>query len=350
MDERDPNTESTSPPDDEEFVRHLLEMAGPRPPVPQEDLDAITESARAAWRSQVQGSAAHLSRRRFPTFALPLAATLAVALGLAAWWLSSRGILGPAAAPRTVATVESVTGSVLVETAAHGPRAITAGEPLPLGASLSSGGAKPGRVSLRLTGGATVRLDVETRLRFVSAAALDLERGAVYVDSGSGRQRAAIEIRTPVGTARELGTRFAVRILESARPALLVRVRDGAVLARQRGRSYLTPAGQQLLLRSDGTAERRAAPSHGPEWDWVLEASPGFDIESRSLRDFLDWVSRETGWRIAYADPSLADSAPGIHLHGSIGNLRPDRAPFAVLPGAGLEGEAVDGELRIRRR
>jgi ferric-dicitrate binding protein FerR (iron transport regulator) len=203
---------------------------------------------------------------------------------------------------------------------------------------------------LRLAGGPTVRLDIQTRLRFVSAAALELERGALYVDSGSGSRHAAIEIRTPVGTARDIGTRFAVRVLDATKPALIVRVRDGEVLTRHRGHSYLTPAGQELLLRRDGTTERRAASPHGPEWDWVLEASPGFDIEGRSLREFLDWVSSETGWRIVFADPGLADSAAGILLHGSIGNLRPDRAPFAVLPGAGLEGEVVDGTLVVRRR
>ena len=35
----------------------------------------------------------------------------------------------------------------------------------------------------------------------------------------------------------------------------------------------------------------------------------------------------------------LAAAAEGITLHGSLGDLRPDQAPFAVLPGAGLDGE-----------
>lgn len=355
MDERDPKTEPTSLPDEEELVRRLLEMAGPRPPVPQEDLDAITESARAAWRTQVRRRTAPPAprpRRPLRTFALPLAAALAVAVGLVWWWLTSQGLHGPGGVPPMVAEVEAVTGSVLLEAAAHEPRAIAAGEPIPLGTALrSAGGGEPGRASLRLAGGATVRLDVDTRLRFVSAAALELERGALYVDSGSGpRQRAAIEIRTPVGTARDIGTRFAVRLVDHQTPALLVRVRDGAVLTRHHGHTYLTPAGQELLLRRDGTSERRATSPHGPEWDWVLEASPGFDIEGRSLQQFLDWVARETGWRIVFADRGLADSAADIVLHGSIGDLRPDRAPFAVLPGAGLEGEVEDGTLRVRRR
>jgi hypothetical protein len=81
----------------------------------------------------------------------------------------------------------------------------------------------------------------------------------------------------------------------------------------------------------------------------VLEAAAGFEIEGQTLQDLLDWVARETGWQVRFADAELAASAKEIVLHGGIGNLRPDQAPFAVLPGAGLEGELSRGVLTIRR-
>ena len=349
MDELDPKTEGISPPDEEESVRRLLEMAGPRPPIPQEDLDAISNAARFAWQMQVrQQAAARAQRRHLPprTLLLPLAAALAVAIGLALWWALRDSRVLPAAA-----WVEAVAGPVHLGSEAG---EMAKGDPVPLGVALRSGhGDAPGRAVLRLAGGTTVRLDTDTRLRFVSAAALELERGAVYVDTGSARpspSRTAIEVRTALGTARDVGTRFAVRIMDSASGVLLVRVRDGAVLTESGGRAYLTPAGQELALRRDGRAERSPLALHGSEWGWVLEASPGFDIEGRSLQELLAWVSRETGWQIRFADEGLAASAEGIVLHGSIGDLRPDRAPFAVLPGAGLEGELQGGTLIVRRR
>jgi len=329
MDERDQTTDGALPPDDEEIVRGLLTMAGPRPPIPQEDLDAISGAARSAWRTQV--------RRRAPAHRavwMSLAAALAVALGIAWWWTSRE-----ARVPVPVARVEAVVGPVRLENS----RWIAKGDAIPLGTTLHS---STGRAALRLAGGATVRLDVQSQLSFVSTSALDLERGALYVDTGSGRP--SIEVRTPLGTARDIGTQFAIRLEGST--ALRVRVREGSVLTQQHGRTYLTPAGQELLLRHDGTSERRNVAAHGPEWEWVLEASPGFDIEGRSLQEFLDWVSRETGWQIRYADNGLVESAAKIVLHGSIGKLRADRAPFAVLPGAGLDGRLEDGTLVIRRR
>jgi hypothetical protein len=343
MEEKDQKIDGNSPLEEEEIVRGLLEMAGPRPPLPQEDLDAIAEAARSAWRTQVRQRAAYRPRR---AAVLALAAALIVAVGLVWWWVSRapRGSAG--VPPPTVARVEAVTGPVQLEAEGQESRAITKGEPIPPGALLSSG---DGRAALRLAGGATVRLDTETRLRFASAAVLALERGAVYVDTGSGSQpRTPLEVRTPLGVARDVGTRFAVRIVDAERTALLVRVRDGAVLTEQRGRAYRTRAGEELVLHHDGRSERREVTAHGPAWEWVLEASPGFDIEGRTLREFLDWVSRETGWRVRYADVGLADSTAKIVLHGSIGDLRADRAPFAVLPGAGLEGKLEDGTLVVR--
>lgn len=334
MDERDRKT------GEEETVRQLLDAAGPRPPIPQEDLDAISAAARTAWREQVRRRAPE--RRPLRAIAWAMAAALAVAVGLALWWGSRREPLPP-----IVARIETLTGPVTIETEANEPRGIAQGEPIPLGASLRS--TRLGRASLRLAGGTTVRLDTETRVRFASAALLDLERGALYVDTGSGPQpRTPIEVRTSVGTARDIGTQFAVRLVSGS--ALLVRVRDGAVLTEQRGRTFLTRAGQELKLSRDGTSERREVALSGSDWEWVLAAAPGFDIEGRTLREFLGWVSRETGWRIDFADAGLAASAGGIVLHGSIGELRPDQAPFAVLPGAGLEGKIEDGALVVRQR
>jgi ferric-dicitrate binding protein FerR (iron transport regulator) len=322
MDEWHPRTD----PDEEEAVRRLLEMAGPRPPIPQEDLDAISAATRSAWQTQVRRRVP--ARRPLRAFAVGLAAALAVAVGLALWWAAHRP-------SPTVAWVEEVAGPIYLES-----RAVSEGAPIPLGAAIRS----VGRASLRLSDGATVRLDLESRLRFVSAAVLELERGGLYVDTGRGPR--SIEVRTSLGRVQDIGTQFALRVSGTA---LVVRVRDGAVRTEHRGRTWLTQAGQELVLRRDGRSEIRAVASYGPEWEWVLETSPGFDIEGRSLQELLDWVSRETGWRIVL-DERLADSASRIVLHGSLGELRPDQAPFAVLPGAGLEGELEDGTLTVRPR
>ncbi len=349
MDERDQMPDPTPPLADDAEVRRLLEAAGPRPPVPEEDLAAIAAGARWAWEAQVRRQA---KRRRWPARAVvawaALAAMLVLSLGLG-WWLASR----QEAAPAMVAQVEALTGPVRLELEGKPARRLAVGESIPHGAVLrtGSGGGEPAsRASLRLAGGATLRVDVATRLRFAAADLVDLRAGAVYADTGpNGEAGAALAVRTALGTARDVGTQFAVRLEAAAPAAMRVRVRDGAVVVERAGRSYRTATGQELVLQEDGAVRRLAVPAYGPGWEWVMAAGTGFEIEGRSLRELLDWVARETGWQVRFADPGLAAAAERILLHGDPGPLRPDEAPFLVLPGAGLEGELQNGELTVRR-
>lgn len=357
MTDHDPRAESAAREAEEQRVRELMERAGPRPEIPAQELERITAAARESWREAVRGRRGEAAvRSKTWPWALPLAAVLAVALGVAAWWWSR-----PAGGPvPEVARLERATGTVRMENAGAARETVEEGGVIPAGAVLRVEGGEagaPSRAALRLIaekradgsgGGAALRLDAGTRLRLVSARVFDLERGAVYADTGSAGS-GALEVRTPLGTARDLGTRFALRLLEGPERALEVRVRDGAVAVEQAGATHIAAAGEELTLHQDGETLRRKMAVHGPEWDWVLEAAPRFTVEGKSLRELLDWVARETGWTYRFEDAELAASADEIILHGSLGGVRPDQAPFAVLPGAGLEGELDDGTLIVRR-
>jgi ferric-dicitrate binding protein FerR (iron transport regulator) len=270
---------------------------------------------------------------------LPLAALLALALGLGAWWALSRG-----AALAPVARVEAVRGTLTGGGAGSAGQALAAGAAVERGTRLcTAGGAS--RARLRLAGGAELRLDGGTCLRADAEERVALLRGGVYAETGgdAGRGGRGLAVDTPYGTVRDVGTRFAVRLLAEA---VAVAVREGAVVVGDRHRAE---AGEGLVLRRGGAVERRAVSPWGPEWSWVIETAGGFAIEGRTLADFLDWVARESGWRLRYADPGLAADAEEIVLHGDLGTLRPDEAPFVVLPGAGLDGRLADGVLIVSR-
>jgi len=351
MPEREPRADRPTPVDDEAPVRGLIEGAGPRPPIPAEDLEAIAAAARSAWRMQVdrhrRPAAAAPRRRPTPALALALAASLAAVLGLGWWWASTRA---PAAAA-TVARVETASGPVRVAAGPGEARELAAGDELPAGATLTTagpGGAGPGHASLALAGGPTVRLAAGTELRLASAAALELVRGELYAASGADQgNSAALEVRTPLGTARDVGTRFTVAVLGPTAEALRVRVRDGAVVVERDGESHRAAQGEELVVRRGGGVARREIATHGDPWAWVLDAAPPFT--GGTLADLLRWTERETGWRVRFEEPGLAEEAERIVLYGGVGDLRPDEAPLAVLPGAGLEGEVADGVLSIRR-
>lgn len=340
--------------DDEARVRDLLETAGARPELPGEDLEAIVAAARSEWEVRwgggegPRGGAA--SRRRWVAAAAVLAATLVVAVGVAWWWQGARSA---GEAPAVVARAERVVGPVQVASGESDLRVIAAGDPMAAGAWIHTGGAGVGplgRLSLRLASGTTVRVDAGSRLRLVSTGVLDLERGAVYVDTGAAQAGGGgIEVRTPLGTARNVGTQFVVRTVGGAEGSVRVQVRQGAVEVDRGRATYRAGPGDELVIRGEGPVERREVSPHGRHWEWVIEAAPPFELEGRTLEELLDWVSRETGWRVLFEDDALAASAGEIVLHGSLGELRADEAAFTILPGAGLEGELWGGALVVRR-
>jgi ferric-dicitrate binding protein FerR (iron transport regulator) len=317
MDEHDYTPEGASLSVEEEAVARLLAEAGSRPPIPPEDLAAISAAARSAWQMEVRRRAAARRRRAsWTVVSVAAAALLALAVGFA-WWSG--------ALSRGPAWIE----------AANGPLQLT-----------WENGAwrKVSRGTAVLPGVATLRLEGGTRARFTAASTLELAAGAVYFDSGPANASHLV-VETAYGTARDVGTRFEVRLAE----AMVVRVRDGRVSVASHGLSQVAAAGQQLVLHEDGRVERREIAPYGPGWEWVLAAAGPFAVEGRTVPELLDWVTRETGWQVRYADEELAAKAREIVLHGRMGTLRPDQAPFVLLPGAGLEGKLHGDTLEIRR-
>ena len=326
---------------EEETVRKLLADAGPRPSIPDEDLAAITEAARAVWHRRYGEGRAPV-RRAWWWGGLAAAAALAVALGLA-WWLRT---LEPPPETPLVASVEVLTGTVRMwKPGGEGPVPLppgALGRPLPAGAELETGDA--GHLALRMAGG-SVRLDAGTRIRLSSAKSIDLERGAVYVDSGAAP--GAMAVQAPNGLFQDIGTQFEVRIEgEGARAVTRLRVREGHVALQRPDGPVVTGVGEELVLHADGRIDRAQATIYGPEWDWVLQTAPRLDIEGVKVRAYLDWLGRETGWQIEFADQKAAALSDSTVLHGSIEHLSPAETPGVVLASCGL-GHRVSGGRMI---
>jgi len=348
--ERVPPGPETNGEDHEAEVRRLLERSGSRPEIPEEDLASITAAARATWRQQVAEPA--LSRRRWP---LALAAVLVAALGAALWWsgVEVGSFISPSSTE--VAEAQRIWGTASVE-GEQGTEPVVQGQSLVAGSLIATteDGAgtndKGNRIALLLEEGTSLRLDQGTRLRLLSATEFELEAGALYVDTGL-EERPAVTVHTPYGDVTDIGTQFSVRVPAAShdQEPLQVRVREGEVQVAAAGDIREVLAGTELLLTADGVGSSREISSYGPEWEWILDAAPHFDVEGMKLTDFLTWVSRETGWDVRIEDPSLAAAAEATILHGTTGSLRPDRAALAALTGAGLRGEVEDGTLIIRR-
>jgi hypothetical protein len=313
---------------EEDAVRKLLEDAGPRPAPPEEDIAAIRETAQVEW-SRRYGAGAKRRRPRLPWLGVAAALVLA-GIGLV-WWTRAR----PAATATSVASIERVGRAA--------PWKV--GSTFVAGSVLATDARTPGRVTLRMRGGASVRLDVGTEVRLASATVIELHRGGLYVDSGVAPRRAEeVAVRAGKGLFRPAGTQFQLRV-ENGETTL--RVREGRVAMDRPQGSVVANAGEELVARGSGDVVRRRVAVSGPDWDWVAEAAPMLAIEGVKAREFLSWLGRETGLRIEVADAETADVADSCVLHGSIDQLTLADAPGVVLSSCGLGHRVSNGALVV---
>jgi ferric-dicitrate binding protein FerR (iron transport regulator) len=208
--------------------------------------------------------------------------------------------------------------------------AVIAGADVHAGAILDT--SDTGRMAVALGPGISLRMDVDSRIVMSGERAVRLERGAVYIDATAGK-KGPVVVQTPHGDVRDIGTQFEVRARGSS---FGVRVREGEILINRDGAEMTARAGEGLHVDSDGRYVRTAIPIFGPEWAWTTTIAPPFQLEGVTVRQFLDWVAREQGWRWRFADSDTERLAAGIVTHGSLEGYTPDEALDIVLPTCGL--------------
>ena len=316
----------------------MLRLAGPREPAPADRMRRVRAVVHAEWRGHIR------ARSRRITIAWWIGALASAALVLIAMGFSVRDTTVVEGPP--LATVEALSGAVHLSRSPSGRPAelallqvgdrVRAGE----GVETTSGGL----AALRLSGGASVRVDRGTRVRILSDTTLGLDGGAIYIDSGGREGERAIEVRTTLGVVRDIGTRFEVRLTASS---LRVRVRTGLVRVSQSLQSHEANAGDELTLDGRGSLARRTTPVYGLDWAWVTTIAQPFELEGRSLGDFLDWISGENGWQLRYESTSTENMAQAAILRGSVRGLAPQEALAAVLPVSGAWFRLENGELHV---
>lgn len=270
-------------PDD---VARLIRLAGRRSAVPEEVAARVRAAAREHWQSGLR----HRARTRFLWTAGALAAAASIVLAIA--WSLLRG--GAPVEGREIATGEGR------------------------------------RVVVRLASGHSVRLDESSKIRVLGRAALALDRGAVYVDSG-GRASQPLRLETPFGEVRETGTRYEVRLEADS---LRIRVHEGSVTLVAEGGLYPVGALSELEIDGRGAVTTLAVPR---------------SIEGLTARAFLDRIAREGGWTLEFASEEAARIAAETRIQGDVSGMTPEQALEAVLPTCGLTHRLEDSRLIVDR-
>jgi ferric-dicitrate binding protein FerR (iron transport regulator) len=165
----------------------------------------------------------------------------------------------------------------------------------------------------------------------------------VYVDNATS---APLEVVTATATARDLGTQFEVRY---DRGSYRLSIREGSVLLLRRGGSEARgAAGEEIRFAGSGPLRvGRVAPDDS-RWRWVEDVAPPPDIDGKPVQVLLDWVARETGRQVRFADAEVARMASRTTLHGTIRRLAPLEALEVMLATTDLAHQVLpDGTILI---
>jgi ferric-dicitrate binding protein FerR (iron transport regulator) len=323
--ERERDTEA------ERALKELFSHAEPRLQPPAADAEEIRRAVHAEWDA--------VTRRRVWRNRAGFAAAASVLLAAAIW---VGGGLNPASPPPAVASVERALGTVGGSAAAR----VAVGETLVAGSMLSTGA---GQVALRLASGGSLRVGPQSEIVLTGANAAELVAGVLYFDSEDRRSGVEFAVTTKIGTVRDVGTQFLVRLGDDG-SQLDVGVRDGRIALVTSAESGTAGAGERLVA-SDRAATIRREPmaTFGSEWEWAEKLAPPFDIDGRTIGDLLAWVAAQTGRTVVFTDPA-AERLAGEHvLRGSI-DLEPLQKLSAALATTDLEAALEDGRVLVGMR
>ena len=317
--------------DDEEATQALLKLAGSRPGPSAERAARVRAAVLTEFR------ATHRRRRRQR---IAFVTSLGAAAAIAAFFVWAR--LPGAATPRErLGVVVRLQGTSTLQ-ARRGTTSIALETTAPLFTDdvLTTGDGQ--RVALETSDGSSVRVDERSRVRLMSANAIEVESGAVYIATAPGSH--GYEVRTRLGTLRDLGTQFEVRLADAA---LRLRVRSGMVEVNRRSESQTVGANMEADIRGAAMTLRPMAAS-AADWAWTAALAPSFEIEGQPLQRFLEQLSAEQGWRVTYADRPTRDATASV-LHGSVRGLSAEDSLRVVLGATGLAYQLRGNELVISR-
>ena len=330
---------------EEELTAELMRIAGPRADIPADVELRVYERVLDEWTDESQNTARTnvykvverswkrgLTRRRLMQWAAPALVAASVAF-IAINFTET----GPASAP-AVGNIARLIGF-------ESGSLLAAGEALYSGATLSTGEGQG--VSILLARNESLRLGENSRLRIEGKNQFTLLEGRVYADTGQFMYRdSGLTIVAGFATITDVGTQFSI-VLDGG--LLDVGVREGRVDIDSSVGAVKAIAGERVRVDKSGATLREGVLANAAYWQWATDLAPTYDIENKSLMDFLSWTARETGVQVVFEDDELRMAAMRTDLHGRISGRKPEEALVAVLATTSFRYRIESGTIYIDR-
>ena len=326
----------------DEVFSSLLGQASPRRKAPEGDEREIRQAALAEWQ-KITGK--RRARRRLVSLAV--AATLVMAL---ASLINVSRLAETDMDLQQLANVERRIGEIIIfEPATDTWRGLAESDVVLSAGQIiaTSGGA---RIAVSWNAGGLLRIDEKTRVSLTANDQIQLLSGRLHYDSKSlySNQQPLVNllIETPYGKVRHMGTQF---MTDLAGGALSVSVREGEVAISGDSMETLVLAGEKVIISESGIEVRQSILPYSDEWKWAQEIAPAYELDGRSMAEFLQWISRESGFLIEYETESAKSLAEETILHGKI-DLLPMKALEIMFQTADLVYELHGGVILVSTR
>jgi len=323
--------------DEENVLRDNLRVGALSP----DALARIRAATETEWRANVAGGIREdqprSARRRWRPFAAAASVALLALAGVGAY----------------LSNGDTTPGDPLARLARAEPPGVVELRPwwreaaLDAGADIRAGQrlAVRGGTLFALRGGGDLRVAPHSEIEVISAQAVRLKRGELYVNIPPGaRASGSFTVLTQAGEFRHLGTQFALAVIDDS---TRLRVREGSVQWRAGHGESTVNAGTEMLIDRDLGSHRSPIEVAGGHWAWAETMAPEVDIENRPLEEFLDWVARETGRKLVISDEATRRQVATIRMHGNVHGLEPLQALKAVMASTSLKLELPEGAIRV---
>jgi hypothetical protein len=198
--------------------------------------------------------------------------------------------------------------------------------------------------------GYTLRLDFNSEIE-LQAAAIQLAKGRLYAsDSEQIIGQTQLNIVTPHGQVRDIGTQFTVRVDDDSTVATVRRGAIQVVTVNSEHQVEATPgSATRITVNSEGQAQTKDVAASGNDWQWIYAVSEPFQLEGKSIHQFLQWSVSESGRELAFASASAELYARRVRLYGSTPRLDPEQAVTPVLEATDLRAQLQDDTLLVRK-
>jgi len=202
-------------------------------------------------------------------------------------------------------------------------------------------------LTLHLADQSEIRIAANSEF-MAQANLIELKYGQLYHDTDDALIAAPLTILTDQGSVQHIGTRY---LVSSEQGEVKVAVRSGKVKitsAVDDQSDQILENNQMASIKTNTPAEINTISAYDELWDWTFTAQAKFDLNNRSLYDFVNWYARQTGLNIEWQN--LESASKRVRLQGNINNMSPEQAIKTVFYSTQYDYVIEAGLLQISQQ